>query len=452
MKFGTGFKYVTSTNPQLFSGWGVYYFAGAPSTYPNPYQFSQAFAINPGSEIVNPKSTAFFLFAQDDWKVRQNVTLNLGVRYDLESPTNIRNYVAPVDKNNIQPRVGLTWDPTGQGKMAVRGGVGMYSNQHLFYHLNRAQLQGADGTVTLVLAPGNPIFPTYPNVLPSFPPGSVLPARDIWKIADDLKNPRSVQATAGFERTLARNLVLSVDYVYVYGYDLMGTIDVNAAASVPKGTLRTVAQADATRPTVPAPNGFRKVLTITNDGRSWYHGLQLKTTRSTARLTTMLSYTLSQGKDMLNPWNPPEDSWNIEADKALAASDQRHNFVGSVNYVFPGQGLLAGGWALSGIFQIRDGRPYNVIYGGDPTGTTQRDARPGDRNTGKTTGYVNFDLALVKRIPFGGRSLELRAEAFNTFNRTNYSSFDGAMSSASYGKPVGAYDKRKVQLAGVFRF
>src|SRR5262249_61643556 len=128
------------------------------------------------------RSWAFFGFAQDDVKVRTNLTLNLGVRYDVEDVFNIRNFRAPADKNNVQPRAGVTWDPTGHGTTVFRGGAGLYNQQHLTFHLNRAQLQGADGAVTFVIPFGDPQFPTFPNILPAIPAGATLPLRDIWSI------------------------------------------------------------------------------------------------------------------------------------------------------------------------------------------------------------------------------------------------------------------------------
>lgn len=452
LKFGAGFKYVKAKNPQLMQGWGQYYFAGSPSLYPAPYQFAQAFAINPGSEIANPRSIAVFGFFQDDWKIRPHLTLNLGARYDIEKPYNIRNFTAPVDKSKIQPRVGMTWDPKGDGRTAIRGGIGLYSNQHLFFHLNKAQILGADGTVTVVIPSSSPLFPTYPNALPAFPPGAVLPARDIWRVDPTLKNPYALQGSVGFQRTIVERLILSADFIYLNGIDLLGTIDANAAASVPKGTVRSVAAADLTRPIVPGPNGFRKIYTITNEGRSWYRALQVKASRSTAQFNSMVSYTFSKATDMLNPWSLPEESWNIEADKGLSNQDQRHNFVGSISWFRAGQGNLAGGWGISGIVQLRDGRPYNITFGGDPSGTTQSDARSGDRNLGKTAGFQNLDLALIKRLTVRRTTIEARLEAFNALNRTIYAGYTGAQSSATFGRPISAYEKRRVQLAAIVRF
>jgi outer membrane receptor protein involved in Fe transport len=452
IKFGLGAKHVRAVNPQLFYGEGGYFYAGAPDLYPQPFQFTQAFAINPGSEFVEPRSMSGFVFVQDDWKVLPRLTLNLGLRYDIEKPYNIRNYEAPVDANNLQPRVGFTWDPQGNGKSAVRGGVGLYVQQHLFYHLNRAQLEGADGTVTLTIPAGSDLFPAYPNVLPAFPAGATLPARNIREIVDDLKNPYSVQGTLGAERALPGNWLLGVDYVYLSGHDLYGTIDANAPSSVAPDVIRSVAAADATRPITPAPNGFRNILTLTNLGRSWYHGLQVKAQRSTGPIRTMVSYTLSQAEDMVDAWNPPLDSNDIESDRAVSNHHQRHNFVAALSLDLPGSGPIISGWSLSGVATLRDGRPYTRTFGDDRTGTTLRNARPGARNTERTEGYKNVDIALAKIFRVGGLAIETRAEAFNAFNTLNYNTYSGALSAATFGQPISAFEKRRLQLAAIVRF
>lgn len=452
LKFGVGTKYVSAHNPQLFYGEGAYFFAGAPDLYPQPFQYTQAFAINPGSEIAEPRSLSGFAFIQDDWKVHPRLTLNLGLRYDIERPYNIRNYDAPVDADNIQPRVGFTWDPQGDGKTAVRGGVGLYTQQHLFYHLNRAQLEGADGTVSLTLTPDSPLFPTHPNKLPAFPAGATLPARNIREIVDDLENPFSVQGTLGVERLLPGNWTLAADYVYLHGHELLATIDANAPASVAPGTVRSVAEADATRPITPAPNGFRNILTLTNLGESWYHALQLKAQRSNGPIRTMVTYTLSRAEDQGDPWNPPVDSYDLEAERAVGSHHQRHNFVTAVSVDLPGSGPIVGGWTLSGVATLRDGRPYTVTFGDDRTGTTLRNARPGGRNTERTEGYKNLDIALAKIFRLNAMSIEVRGEAFNALNTLNYNTYSGALNAATFGQPISAFDKRRMQLAAIVRF
>src|SRR5205823_12555744 len=124
-------------------------------------------------------------------------------------------------KKNIQPRVGAAWEPAGASRMIVRGGAGLYTQQQLLYYINRVQLEGPDGTVTISLSPDSPLFPIFPNALPAFPIGAILPPRDIQRVDAAFTNPYSLQATVGAERTFFRDVVVAADYVYLNGRDLM---------------------------------------------------------------------------------------------------------------------------------------------------------------------------------------------------------------------------------------
>ncbi len=451
LKLGGGFKHVGDHNAFLNYGRGAYFFAGPPDRFPAPFLFIQGFPSADGSATADPRSVSAFGFVQDDWRIKSGLTLNLGLRYDIEQVSNVRNYAVPVDKNNLQPRLGAAWEPSGWGRTVVRGGAGLYTQQQLLYYINRVQLEGPDGTVTISLAPDSALFPTFPTV-PVFAPGAVLPPRDIHRVDATFTNPYSLQATAGVERTMFGNLVLAADYVYLNGRDLMSLTDANAPASNLKPAQRSVAAADATRPIPALPNTFRKIITLGNLGESWYHALQIKANRSTGRLQAMVSYTLSHAEDMAN-YQLPEDSRDIQAERARANTDVRHNLVVAVNWEAPGTGRVLGGWSISGIGKFRSNRPYTITWGDDRNGTTQNDARPEGRNTGMTDSFQNVDLALVRRFRRGTKVIEARVEAFNLFNTTNYDEYVGAaLSSPLFKKPVSAFPKQRLQLAAIVRF
>ncbi len=451
LKVGGGFKQVRAHNTFLNYGRGAYFFGGSPDVFPTPFLFIQGLVPTEGAATADPRSLSAFGFVQADWKIHPRLTLNLGLRYDVEAVSNVRNYLVPSDKNNLQPRLGIAWDPNGLGRMVVRGGVGLYTQQQLLFYINRVQLEGPDGTIALSLSPGSPLFPTFPHVLPTFSPGVVLPPRDIHRADPTFHNPYSIQVTGGVEHTLFRNLVVAADYVYLNGRSLMSLTDANAPASNPKPAARSVADADRTRPLVPVPNGYRKIMTLGNLGESWYHALQIRATRSTGRLQAMMSYTLSHAEDMAN-YQLPEDSRNIGAEKARADTDVRHNLAAALTWELPLEGRFLGGWSISGIGTFRSNRPYTITWGDDRNGTTQNDARPDGRNTGKTEPFSNVDLAVVRRFRLGTTTIEARVEAFNAFNTTNFDEYVGALLSPLYAKPVSAFPKERLQLAAIVRF
>ena len=449
MKIGGGFKYVRSHDPSLNYARGAYFFSGPPDQYTQPFLFVQGIAPTSDSAIADPRSLAAFGFVQDDWRVRPPLTLNLGVRYDVDHISNVRNYTAPTDTNNVQPRLGAAWRPFNDDRLVVRGGAGLYTQQHLLFYINRVEQEGVDGAVTLTLAPGSPLFPAFPGVLEPLPPGVPYPPRNIMTMDRGFRNPYSFQWTVGAERII-RRVRIAADYVQLDGLDLMSLVDDNAPASIVKPATRTVAEADATRDDV-FPGAFRQVIALGNLGRSWYRALQIKADRSTGRLQALASYTFSHAEDMDN-YLLPEDSRNLAAEKARASTDVRHNFTVGFTWSVPGSGPLLKDWSVSGIGVFRSNRPYTITWGDDRNGTTQNDARPDGRNTGETDGYSNVDLALSRRFPLRSATIEGRVEGFNIFNTTNYDEYVGALLSPFYGHPVSAFPKRRMQLAAVVRF
>jgi len=449
LRIGGGGKYVRSHNAALSYGRGAYFFAGAPGLFPQPYLFVQSIAPNAASAVVDPRSVSGFAFVQDDWTIGPRLTLNLGLRYDAEVVRDVRNYYAPADLNNVQPRVGGVWDASGDGRTLVRGGVGIYTQQQLLYYINRVQIEGVDGVVTLSLAPGSAFFPAFPKTLAGLPAG-VLPARDIYQADDTFHNPWSVQWTGGVEHLFGATTV-SADYVYLNGRDLMSLIDANAPLSNIKPNQRSVAQADATRTLPVVPGSYRNMITLGNLGESWYHALQVKAERTTGRLQTIASYTLSHAEDMDN-YQLPEDSRNLAAEKARANTDVRHNVAIGFTWQLPFEQRMLNGWSLSGVGSFRSARPYTQVWGDDRNGTTQNDARPAGRNTLETDSYQNVDLSLARRFLLGASTIEGRVEVFNLFNTTNFDEYVGSLLSPYYSQPISAFPQRRIQLAAIVRF
>lgn len=450
LKLGGGTKYVRDHNASVNYGRGAYFFAGGPELFSQPYLFIQGIAPTSDRAFADPRSLSGFGFIQDDWKLRHRATVNIGLRYDIEKVSNVRNFPVPTDKDNLQPRLGMAWEPFARQPLVVRGGFGLYTQQHLLFYINRVQLEGTDGTLTVALSPGSPLFPVFPNVLSALPSDSPLPPLDVQRVGTTFTNPYSLQSTIGLERAVG-TVTISADYVHLNGRDLMSLVDVNAPASNQKPTQRTVAQADATRPIPALPGTYRNIVTLGNLGRSWYHALQVKVDRSTGRLQAMASYTWSRAEDMGN-YQLPEDSRNLEAEKARANTDVAHNLTIGFTWQLPPTSRLLNGWSLSGIGTFRSNRPYTITWGDDRNGTTQNDARPDGRNTGETDPYQNIDLALARRFTRGSTSIDARIETFNVFNTSNYDEYVGALLSPLFARPVSAFPSRRVQFAAIVRF
>ncbi len=383
-------------------------------------------ATTPGSQISLPVTPPNFSrsnryhewagYFNDGWRIRQNVTLNLGLRYEYfgvqhnarqELDSNfylgagstlqeqIRNGSAqraidsPIgalwkpDKNNFAPRVGFAWDVFGDGKTSLRGGYGMAYERN-FGNVTFNVIQNPPGTAVVTIDPGAPGFPTVP--VPSsnfgiFPnSGSVaLPGLiNIRHVDENIKNAYSHFWSAAIERELFPRTVASVEYSGSAGrklYDLTNDNRIGYA-------FRFFGE----EPTANNPNNllnsqFFPLNTRGNRGRSNYNALILSLDSSnlhewglqfTARYTWShtldnLSSTFSESNNnfdlgLLDPFNP-------NLDYGAADFDVRHRFVASFNWSIGGNRPIGsgftnqafGGWTLTGIFTARTGTPFTIF-------------------------------------------------------------------------------------------
>jgi len=451
LRFGGATRFVRAHDTALPFGHGAYFFAGPPTAFPAPFLYMQSLAVDAHSATADPRSVEASAFVQDEWHVRPAVWVNAGVRYDVERVSNIRNYDVAMDKDNLQPRLGAAWSPGSNAATLVRGGIGLYTQQYVLSTIERVQTVGVDGALTFSLSPDSPLFPGFPATLAASP-GTVSnwPPRDIQRVDEALRNPYSIQASIGIQRLLF-NSVVAADYVTLTGRDLFSIVDSNAPASIEKPAQRSVAAADATRPIGPAAGTYRKVITLGNRGRSWYRALQVKIDRSSASLHFTSSYTWGRARDMAN-YELPEDSRNLDAEKARAATDVAHNVAAALAWQPAAARRPWRDWSLSAVAIVRTNRPYTISWGDDRNGTTQNDARPDGRNTAKTGPYRTVDVAAGRVFHRGTMSTEARLEAFNAFNSVNYDEYAGQLLSPLFGRPTSALPPRRLQLAVIVRF
>ena len=477
MKGGASFTY--DVTKQLFQPLqnGRYVFAGSPAVAPTPFQFTQSFALTPEARLMFPKAYVLAGFLQDDWRVTNRLTLNLGLRYDVEIIKDIPDWPAGTDANNIDPRVGFAWDVKGDQKWAIRGGFGRFTQQHPIFTIVKGGVGGRNGQVTISLTPASPLFPTFPAVLSAFPPGAVLPARDIQEIASDLENEYAWQTNLGVQRQIGSRTSIAIDANMNRGVK-HGFLDMNAARPIPKAELnallaanpnavvRTQAQADATRPITPAPNGFRRMDLLTNEGRSWYQGVRVSLQHRTTPVSFSVSYTRSKAEDRLNHWFSPEDSANPESDRGPTGADTPHNLVTSATWNLPGSGPILSGWRLSTVTHHQSGAAYTIRYAGDPTGSGFNSgcnargcqaATPNGRNTERGM-FINYgDLTLARVFNIGSDRIEVRADAFNLLNNQNLiaDGYINLVGNARFGQHTGGtavFPGRQFQFALTYRF
>ena len=222
-------------------------------------------------------------------------------------------------------------------------------------------------------------------------------------------------------------------------------MDLNAPAPFVRtrpGEVRKTAEADATRPIVPVANGYRRIVTIVNEGAAYYNGLRLELRkRFTRRFSARASYTWSHALGTVEadaPQQDPNDS-NLLGRNELASSilDQRHRLVVSGWYALP--------WRITvgTLTALASGRPFNVTTGVDNNADGSFADRPAlhggviGRDLGKGTPLYDVSLFAAKEFQFGDRlQLSVRGEAFNLFNHANIVGRNGVYGNQSSGAPV----------------
>jgi outer membrane receptor for ferrienterochelin and colicin len=418
-------------------------------------RFTQGF----GNVHYSVNETLWSLFAQDDYRLRPNLTLNAGLRYDRQSLTD--------DTNNLAPRLGFAWNPGSSPRTTVRGGYGIYYSEVQANIDASWALAGPTGFFNFSASPGQLGFPTSLSFLPAFPPGAVLPPRDITVrpgragyygqffdvsrlpgYPGEFVNPRTAQATLGVERELGARWFLSLDGVHAQTTDIVRSLDLNAPSEFVRtapGQVRPGTVADATRPITPTPNGYRRILGTVNDGESKYDGLQLNLRKSwSSQGQVLLSYTWSHTRNNVEPDAPggdPNDAHQLSREWADSLLDQRHRAVlsGWVGLPFA---LRAGGIAEYGT-----GRPYNITTGVDNNGDGANTDRPvinghvAGRNAGRGGDLYQLTLFLEREFTVGFGTLGLRAEVFNVTNHANVVGYNGVYGNDPSGQPLPTFGK-----------
>ncbi len=415
-------------------------------------------------------------FIQDHIRVRNDFTVDLGLRYDQQTLTD-----ATLD---FAPRIGFGWNPRGDSRTAIRGGYGMYYTQIQSNVIASYLVGGLDGLTTYTATPGQLGFPTclIGACLPlSFDPKTLLPsqlpARDITIQAgrrdfytaqfakygldfsklpfypDALRSPRSQVMTIGAEREVGRGLFVGGDYVHQHLTGIARTVDLNAPSPFDRtapGQVRTVAAANATRPILPVNGGIRQVNVLMNLGFADYDGLQTQITyKGNKKFFASLSYTLSKATNTSEPdgngINP--DQGNIArlgaVERGPSLLDQRHRAVIFASYNLPLH------FTVGTLSQFASARPFSATTGVDNNGDGANNDRPivngvlMNKSAFRGTATSDVGFFAENRIPLSERmSILLRIEGFNLFNHANMLGRgqtvygDGATPSTAFGQFV----------------
>lgn len=432
---------------------GTYtYAAGPPTAGQNPLRFAQTF----GMANLRYGQTVASGFVQDDMRLHPRVSLNLGLRYENQSITQ--------DRNNFAPRAGLAWDLRGDGKTVVRAGAGMFYDQYYLYIYRRFYSLAIDAPTASYTVPfGDPAFPVFPNSLAAPPAGISSGRRDIMIKPDRMLNPYSLQYTLAVERALWNGFTLKVDGLHSHVLKQIRVNDINHPAPFLRtapGQVRTAAQADVSRPfTTWSGVPVRLIALIENSASSIYDSVTVSVRKQTRRYfvdahyaaSSSATYTMFHGD--ANGGVPNEWDNFGSAERGPSDFHQRHRFVAN------GTTFLPWGLQLSMSAFVSSGLPVNPLTGTDNNGDTYSADRPVGfgRNSFRGPKQIQFDTGLRKSIRVTEKvRFDVRAEAFNVFNRSNYINVnnvygDTGVARATFLSPIAGVvntdPSRQLQLA-----
>ncbi|MBX7219894.1 MAG: carboxypeptidase regulatory-like domain-containing protein [Blastocatellia bacterium] len=379
------------------------------------YRPSQ-FTLNAGDPFTSVNQFDVGTFFQDEWRVRQNFTLSIGLRH--EAQTNLGA------KYNFAPRLGFAWSPrrassnnssgSGNSSTVIRGGFGIfYDRFDDSYTLTSRRFDGNRVINYFAINPG--FFPTIPN--PS-QLNSQTPIRRT--IAPELQAPYQLQAAIGIERQLPFKLVGNVNYVWSRGVHLLRTRNVNAPLP---GTFTGV-PGSGVRPL----GNIGDIYQYESTGISNMHQIRVGLSRRLAQGFTVFSnYTWTKAdSDTDNAGTFPQNSFDLAGEYGRSLLQTTHQFF------IGGQASLPLGLRLSPFIVLRSGRPFNITTGRDTNGDTvftERPAfaeagapgsittafgtfnpnpKPGEtiipRNYGEGPGFASVNLAVSRTFGFGTKS------------------------------------------------
>jgi len=471
-------------------------------------------AIGTGNDVLGTRKWYYFAYVQDDIKVRPELTLNLGLRYEFYSVNKeandryrifdlhgCRGFCPPgpwydADRNNFDPRIGIAWAPKAlKGKTVIRTGAGIYHGPGQVDDQNAALDNASDNfSLTAADAPGLS-FPVAPFLAQARVVG--LTPRSLQRDRRDLY---SAQWGLSIQQQLPAAFITQIGYVGSAASKVTTRLDINVLDPVTR--VR------------PLPN-FGRIDEKRNDGKSNFNALQFSLHRRAARGLTwgteyMWSHSINDGSTGGGEGLRPQDQACRHCDRGNSSTDVRHTITSNWLYKLPfgpGQRMLnagpasriLGGWEMSGIWTMRTGRPLNISISrssGDLPDGNSRDPRPNlvpgvsiypaggrtfaqwfnpaafaipasrtwgnlGRHIGRGPGQAQVDFSLQKKIRIvEAKELVFRIETYNLFNRVQAANPGTTLTSpASFGlvnnglnRTIGTGTSRQIQLAMRFNF
>lgn len=442
---------------------GAYTFSSLANFLTGAYNNS-GFVQTFGTSLVSLSSPNLGMYAQDEWKVGLRLTINAGLRYDLQFLEQVET-----DRDNVSPRLGFAWTLGSSRRVVVRGSAGLFYDRVPLRPVANALLSAGNTTdvtrlrqITVSLSPTQSGAPRFPEILGSLVPTTTLP--NLTTIDRKLQNAHSRQAGIEIEGQIGPRATASLGYSYVRGLDLIMSINQNVPACVASGGN------NGCRPNPQYGNHSR----YSSAGRSNYHGLQASLMVRPAEWgSARLSYTYSKSMNNMGEafFSSPIDPFDLEKDWGRSDDDQRHRLVvsgtlqaskGPARTVL---GRLIRGFHLGAMLQYYSALPLNIT-----SGLTTLQGTPGrplvngqfiERNAGRGGDFFSLNARLERTFRSSGRlRWSAIVEAFNLTNRRNDLTRNGNFGALAYpsnpspafNQVTAVYELRGIQLGLRFGF
>ena len=428
-----------------------------------------------GDDTFKTPQRQLGIYFNDDWKVTPQLTLNLGLRYDADFgafyPQLRSRFVTDAkapsdDTNNIAPRLGFAFDPTGEGRAVIRGGAGRFydriNNNITFAH----KVFNGDTLVQVVTFPGDPPRADFMiNPLGGITTTEEVIAggaiTDIRPNAGNIEVPYTDQVTLGVSAELYRNVGITADFVHIVGQKEHAMVDRNVFCNPETGMPLPVLEFGRPDPRYNAIN------LVDSGGHSRYEALQIGINRRMAdnfQFTGSynLSWSRANGTNLhITSGASRGTPCNRELLWGVSPADQRHRV--NFNFVYG----LPMGFQLSSVVFAGSGQHFAITSGRDLDGDLQNrdlavnpDGTPMPFAGGVSDSMFRVDLRVSKRFNFwrgqDDKQIEFLAEFFNLFNRENYDPrrYEGRQSSRNFLQPRRSTDLnfQPFQMQLGFRF